>query len=254
MRRWFPREWVRRPDRRAFNEHHTLLALAATDIPVPRALWLDEKGHIFGVPATIQTRLAGRASWPEAIPATRAAQMGDALARIHACPPPEDVPPTQMWVEPFLAHAKPPPIFRDKHPAMPTIWGALKHAGTAPLEHDRVLLHGDYHAGNTLWSRGRLSGIVDWETVEAGPRGRDLGYSSMDCTITGGREMASAMIGGYGAEPADMWFWELLAAVQAMAFYRDWQEVWRHYGLADLSLRVVRRRLDAFIDRTLRSI
>jgi aminoglycoside phosphotransferase (APT) family kinase protein len=134
------------------------------------------------------------------------------------------------------------------------MWKALSSAGTQPLERKSVLLHGDYHAGNTLWAHGRLSGIVDWETVERGPRGRDLGYARMDCTITGGRTMAKGLSEGYGLEVDDLWFWELLAAVEAATFYRDWQPAWRHYDLVDLDLRTVRRRLDGFIHRTLKAV
>lgn len=253
LRRWPPRAWVRHPDKRALGEHSTLLALQATDAPTARALWLDEHGRIFGVPATIQTRLPGRASWPEAVPRARAAQMGKTLARIHACRPPRSVPDARLWVEPFLAHRRPPPPFRDAHPAMDRMWKLLRSAGGRPLERKSVLLHGDYHAGNTLWARGRLSGVVDWETAEAGPRGRDLGYARMDCTITGGRKMAAGLSEGYGVAVEDLWFWELLATVQAAAFYRDWQPAWAHYGLGDLDLRTVRRRLDGFIDRTLKA-
>lgn len=253
LRRWPPRAWVRRPDKRAVAEHTTLMALESIDLPTPRALWLDKEGRIFGVPATIQTRLTGRASWPEAIPEARAAQMGQALKSVHACRPPRQVPDSRFWVERFLAHRRPPPPFRDAHPAMERMWKALRSAGKRPLERKNVLLHGDYHGGNTLWARGRLSGIVDWETAEAGPRGRDLGYTRMDCTITGGRKMASGLSDGYGLEVEDLWFWELLAAVEAAAFYRDWQPAWRHFDLGDLDLRTVRRRLDGFVDRALKA-
>lgn len=251
LRRWFPKEWLPHPEKRALAEHRTLSALEATNVPAPSALWLDEQGHLFGVPATIQTRLPGRPSWPEAIPRYRAFQMGEALARIHACEPPSGLPSSRLWVEPFLAPEVPPPPFRSTHPGMAVIWEALKRAGTTPLGRDSVLLHGDYHAGNTLWAHGRLCGVVDWETVELGPRGRDLGYSRMDCTITGGRQMAAALTEGYGGETADLWFWELLAAVEAAAFYREWLPAWRRYGLVDLKLPTVRRRLDGFIKRAL---
>lgn len=253
LRRWPERAWVRRPDKRARAEHSTLTTLELGDVPAPRALWVDEGGRVFGIPATIQTRLHGRASWPEAIPATRSAQMGQALRSLHSHRPPRGLPASRLWIERFLEPRRPPQPFRDAHPAMGQMWKALRSVGGEPLREKSVLLHGDYHAGNTLWSRGHLSGIVDWETVEAGPPGRDLGYARMDCTITGGREMASGLSEGYGREIEGLWFWELLAAVEAATFYRDWQPAWRHYDLDDLDLRTVRRRLDAFIDRTLKA-
>jgi aminoglycoside phosphotransferase (APT) family kinase protein len=177
--------------------------------------------------------------------------MGRALAQIHDCRPPRGLPKTQRRVEPFLSNKDMRRTIGDVHPAGTRIWTALTAAGVEPLRRKNVLLHGDYHAGNVLWLRGSLRGIVDWETAQAGPRGRDLGYTRMDCTITGGPQMADAMTDGYGGTADDLWFWELLAAVQASFAYRDWAPAWRHYGLTGLTVRTVRRRLDAFIERVL---
>lgn len=199
----------------------------------------------------MQTRLPGRTHWPEAIPAARAAQLGQALARIHECRPPREVPSSRSWVEAFLAAERPPPPFAGTHHAAGAIWAVLRSVGLRAFEGEDVLLHADFHAGNTLWRRGRLSGVVDWETVEAGPRGRDLGYARLDCTLTGGPAMAAALTEGYGGETRQLWFWELLAALEAAAFHREWLPAWRTLGLTDLSLRMVRARLDAFVVRAL---
>jgi len=199
---------------KAANEHTALSAIQDADVPAPRALWLDVEGRSFGMPATLQTRLAGRAWWPDAIPAARARQMGHALARIHACRAPRALPEARRRVESFLANDEMRQTLGDAHPAGTRIWAVLKEAGSEPLRRENVLLHGDYHAGNVLWLRGRLGGVVDWETAQAGPRGRDLGYTRMDCTLTGGPKMARAMSEGYDGAAEDLWFWELLAALQ----------------------------------------
>jgi aminoglycoside phosphotransferase (APT) family kinase protein len=250
--RRFVTDWYRQSKQeKARTEHAALSAIKRADVPAPRPLWVDELGEAFGVPATIQTRLTGRAWWPDAIAPSAARQMGEALGEVHACRPPPNLPETRLRVAPFLAPAEAPPSLLEAHPAGAKMWAALKSAGIEPLERDNVLLHGDYHAGNVLWRRGCLCGIVDWETAQSGPPGRDVAYTRMDCTITGGREMAAAFTDGYGETSDDLWFWELLAATQAAFAYRDWAPAWRAYGLTNLRLRTVRRRLDAFINRAL---
>jgi aminoglycoside phosphotransferase (APT) family kinase protein len=40
----------------------------------------------------------------------------------------------------------------------------------------QVFLHRDYHAGNVLWRRGIVTGVVDWAGASTGPPSADVGH------------------------------------------------------------------------------
>ena len=62
----------------------------------------------------------------------------------------------------------------------------MQHLWPAVARDGPVLVHGDFWAGNTLWQRHRLTGIVDWEMVARASRGYDVGYTHMDLALSVG--------------------------------------------------------------------
>jgi aminoglycoside phosphotransferase (APT) family kinase protein len=71
--------------------------------------------------------------------------------------------------------------------------------GPAP-EARRTFIHRDFHAGNTLWSGNRLTGIVDWTTASTGPMGVDLSHMRANMVITGWRHLATDYLAAYLAQ------------------------------------------------------
>ena len=66
-----------------------------------------------------------------------------------------------------------------------------------PLPRPPVLVHGDYHFGNMLFDRGRVSAVVDWEIAQ-------LGQPLLDpCCISLSHVAADAVLEMYGADPQD---------------------------------------------------
>lgn len=245
--RWFTVEWQGSPRAKVERERLALSTLAGSDLPVPRVLWADPAGNRLGHPAIIQTRLPGRVRWVQAIRPAAAAAMGRALAKIHAVQAPQGLPRVTHWVRWTMESEEARRQWLGAHPLAETIEEAITSAGGRPLRRRRVLSHGDFNAGNVLWSRGRLSGVVDWETAEAAPRGADVGACRFDCAVTGGQATAEAFLEGYGREVADLWYWELLAALKFATHYREWLPVWHSFGLSHLTVATVRRRIDAGI-------
>jgi len=45
-----------------------------------------------------------------------------------------------------------------------------------PPSGERVFIHRDYHPGNVLWARRRVSGIVDWVNASLGAPEADVGH------------------------------------------------------------------------------
>src|ERR671922_688486 len=50
----------------------------------------------------------------------------------------------------------------------------------------RCLLHRDYHPENTPWSRGRLTGIVDWTSGSWGPAAVDTAHMRWNLALSYG--------------------------------------------------------------------
>ena len=49
-----------------------------------------------------------------------------------------------------------------------------------PLPEQRCFIHRDFHPGNLLWRRRRLTGVVDWESASVGPPDVDVGHCRLN--------------------------------------------------------------------------
>ena len=115
-----------------------------------------------------------------------------------------------------------------------------------------TLLHDDYHPGNVLWSRGRLTSIVDWTGAGFGQPASDVCYLRQDvslvCGLAAGDEVVAAYEAASGAGVPDRPFWDLLAATRAKGAEEWWWGSYADFGLP-VTLAEVRSRLDALIGR-----
>jgi Ser/Thr protein kinase RdoA (MazF antagonist) len=120
----------------------------------------------------------------------------------------------------------------------------------------QALIHGDFWAGNTLWVRGRLVGVVDWESAGFGSRGYDVAYCRLDIALSVGRSTADAFLEAYrrssGLPMEGQWCWDLLAADRPMPDSSVWIPAWHALGHRSLTPGLVRRRLRAFVERAAR--
>jgi aminoglycoside phosphotransferase (APT) family kinase protein len=94
-------------------------------------------------------------------------------ARLDGLTMPAWVPPTPTWQQAFALAASP-----------------------APQTH-RCFIHRDYHHGNTLWSRGRLTGVVDWNQASWGPAPIDLGHMRWNLALDYGIQAAEEFLAIY---------------------------------------------------------
>ncbi|ANK79819.1 MAG: hypothetical protein TEF_02705 [Rhizobiales bacterium NRL2] len=162
-------------------------------VPAPRARYWGGETVWFSVPYLMMSRLAGRppgdvfdpanGAVPDAAAAERLfGQAVGALQRMH-----------RIDAASALADWEPPRLIRDEIDHWIPIlektsdpdWIAqgkrardALHAN-APADPEPGLLHGDYYSNNWLFHEGRLTGIVDWESVSLGPRLLDLGWLCM---------------------------------------------------------------------------
>jgi aminoglycoside phosphotransferase (APT) family kinase protein len=147
------------------------------------------------VPAILMTLLPGSPP-PSGLrdPHRFVFELARALAAVHAVPV-GPLPPYRPWSE--LRAAQAPPWVPER---WHRLW-QLVRAG--PALGERYFIHRDYHHGNTLWSGGRLTGIVDWTTASSGARGVDVAHARWNLAVDYGPEVASAFLDAYRSAVPD---------------------------------------------------
>ncbi|MCX7646038.1 MAG: phosphotransferase family protein [Rhodobacteraceae bacterium] len=172
------------------REFRVLRALEATDVPVPRALWLEEDARVLGTPFYVMERLEGRvfadATLPGLSPPERRAiylDMARTLARLHRVRP-QDVGlcdfgrPGSYFARQIARWGR---QYRDSPggpiPALDRVLGWLQ--ARLPPDDGRVAIaHGDFRLGNLLIhpTEPRIVGVLDWELATLGHPLADLGF------------------------------------------------------------------------------
>ncbi|MGJ3262844.1 MAG: phosphotransferase family protein [Salinarimonas sp.] len=175
------------------REFRVLRALRATDVPVPRALWLEEDESVLGTPFYVMERLDGRvfsdAALPGLAPDERRATylaMARTLARLHAVRPeevgladfgrPGDYFERQIgrWTKQYRASSGP------RIPALDRLVEWLP-ANRPPDDGAVSIAHGDFRIGNLMIhpTEPRVIAVLDWELATLGHPLADLGFSVM---------------------------------------------------------------------------
>jgi len=190
LQRWIRPGWeADDPGFDPAKEAAVLAALEPTAIPAPRLVAVDADGSATGVPALLTMRLPGRPPSPALIARRETlVVLGQTLARIHR------VGAGLAGDERLRAVVPPYRPFGDLADAVVPVgtrrtdlWGAaLEIAGAPPAPPDpalATLLHRDFHAWNTLWQGGELTGVVDWTSASWGPPAADLAHLRVDLAV-----------------------------------------------------------------------
>jgi aminoglycoside phosphotransferase (APT) family kinase protein len=211
LRRWARPEWSREdPDFTAAREVAVLERLARSPVPAPRVVAADPEGAACDVPALLITRLPGR---PPGVPADMGgflAQLAGALAPIHAVDG-RGIPGYRRYYD---AGSIAPPSWSRR----PRLWeAALALARADPPAGPRCFIHRDYHPENTLWSRGRLTGIVDWTSGGCGPAAVDTAHMRWNLAITYGPDAADEFLRLHRAQTGrafpDQRYWDIVTVL-----------------------------------------
>jgi aminoglycoside phosphotransferase (APT) family kinase protein len=155
----------------AQREVDALTVVARAGLPAPRLIAADPVGAQTGdgVPALLMTKLSGRAIGDPDI-----GQLAETLATVHDAGILEFRHEYFRWCMDALS--APPPAAND-----PRLWErALAARAEAIPRFDPVFIHRDYQPGNVLWTRGKLSGVVDWALACRGPRECDVATCRSD--------------------------------------------------------------------------
>jgi aminoglycoside phosphotransferase (APT) family kinase protein len=196
LRRWARPGWeVDDPTLTAAREAAVLELLARTPVPAPRVVAADPDGAACDVPALLLTRLPGRPPDPPATdPRRLVGGLAAALPAIHAADGgAAALPAFHRFYDPATLV---PPSWSD----LPGLWAqVIEVAAGPPPPGESCLIHRDYHPGNTLWLRGRLVGVVDWNFGSWGPPSFDLGHMRANLALDLGTEWADRFLDAYRA-------------------------------------------------------
>jgi aminoglycoside phosphotransferase (APT) family kinase protein len=230
-------------------------------LAAPRLIASDLDGQATGgIPATLETVMAGSSALPPQVSVERLQAAGAAIAKVHTIPlePQHDLPlrirPTQVddramerrWAT--LYQASPD----NEKPAVVealcelTGWlvdGALhvvKGQRTSPLlqladdrirdvakpQRKTVFVHGDIWGGNMMWSGDTCLGLIDWKTAGAGDPGVDLGSLRMQMALQYGSDAPAPVLDGWqresGRQATNVPYWDAVAALNTPAELHGW--------------------------------
>jgi aminoglycoside phosphotransferase (APT) family kinase protein len=218
LRRWARPGWDDEdPDFTAAREAAVLGLLSPTPVPAPSLVAADPDAAVCDVPALLLARLPGGPPDRSADPERLVRELAAALPPIHAVAVPEvggarAVPAYRRFYDPATLV---PPAWS----ARPALWRRAYEVAAGPPPDDRAcFIHRDYHPGNTLWTGGRLTGVVDWTGGSWGPPSVDLGHMRLNLTWDLGVEAADRFLaahralGGFDHHP----WWDVAAAVDCV--------------------------------------
>lgn len=240
---------LRRPKRRWLEhdagatalEAGTLAHVASSGLPVPEVVAVEPD---LPRPALLMRKLPGRIDLDPADPDRWVAQQAEALAAIHALPP---VPgrdgegDDNSWK---LEPRTPPPWSAHPH-----LWErAIAAVAAGERDATRSFVHGDFQHFNLLWTRGRLTGIVDWGAGTWNHPDTDTGHCRLNLVILYGSAVAEDFLRRYevaSGRTVDPW-WDLVETVE---FLPSWADTIRQQvrGRIPLDVDAMHRRVDAHL-------
>ncbi|WP_245679530.1 phosphotransferase family protein [Actinomadura hibisca] len=207
LRRWLPREGLAAAEFSPEREIAALALLAGCELPTPSLVAADPAGAHCGGPALLITWLDGHP--PDPAPADLdeyLIQLAAAPLSVHALRGAASMPP---YMPANRLDRRLPPA----HALRPWLWDRAHEAAARPAPHaPSRFIHRDYEPGNTLWSGGRLTGVVDWSDASCGPVAVDVARMRLGLALRHGVQAADRFLavfdqvsGGHEHDP----YWDL---------------------------------------------
>jgi aminoglycoside phosphotransferase (APT) family kinase protein len=246
LRLFTNQEWLATEPDLAGHEAAALEAVAASNLPTPGLLAVDETGAEAGVPAVLMTELPGsvmvdppdRELWLDG--------MAGALAHLHSLEVSRFPWSYRVWQD--LERLTVPGWSTN-----PARWETAIDRIRRDFPASQVgFIHRDFHPTNVLWSAGTVSGVVDWVNACRGPTGVDVAHCRLNLAAMSGPETANGFsaryetLTGRSHDP----FWDLVATVEWLPGAQVYPP-WLDFGLVDLDTPLVHARVEAFIGEAL---
>jgi aminoglycoside phosphotransferase (APT) family kinase protein len=247
-----------RASARVNGEQRLLAAIGPVFRWAPRTLLSDPSGELLGDPATVLTYLPGaptpppqvaiglvRETWIDEFARPLASLHGIALDRLPSDCRVDD---PDGGLDGIARQARDDELSR-------ALLAALRRTGP-PRDASRSLLHHDYWYGNTLWSDGRLTGVIDWTSARMGDPQKDVALARCDLAVTLDLRASNEFVDRYrglGGATGAFAYWDLLWALMGYRWIEEWLAGYAELGLPDLPLAEARARIIAFAESALRA-
>jgi aminoglycoside phosphotransferase (APT) family kinase protein len=216
----------------ASHEYGLLARLKGAGLPVPRPRLADESHTILPVPCLVTDFVDGRTiTGPGQLAGSHRSftdQLAATLASIHrARLSPSELPYLRDILGIATLRIGTKPTSPDAALGERAVRAALARAWPPTDLNRRVVLHGDYWPGNTVWRNGALVGVVDWEDAVAGDPLADVANARMELTMAFGRAAASDFTAKYAelapsVELSALPTWDLYAALRHAGRMTEW--------------------------------
>jgi aminoglycoside phosphotransferase (APT) family kinase protein len=241
LRSFVHAEWLTREPDLAVREATALRLLEGSPVPAPRLLGVDEDGSSAGVPCVLMTTLPGQVVLTPSEMEPWLERMADALPLIHAIRPSAGELP---WT--YAPYNDISQLDVPRWTSRPREWTKmLDIARGKPPTASEHLIHRDYHPANLLWSRGHISGVVDWVNACRGPAGVDIGHCRRNLALLHGVSVADRFLehclGWADYDP----YWDLITLTDLLPDAGTY-EGWTDLGIL-LTDRIVRTRADEYV-------
>lgn len=211
----------------AADEFKLLARLRETGLPVPAPYLVDASGEIFETPYLVVEYVEGATEFAPSNLHDYLRQMALTLARIHTLSGvTHDLAFLPREAERAARQVQERPARLDESLSEGQIRDALMAIGWREARNPVVLLHGDYWAGNLLWSSGQLVGIIDWEDAKLGEPLADLADARLETLWTFGNEAMQEFTEQYqllaGFDASDLPYRDLIAALKPAFKLAEW--------------------------------
>jgi len=190
LRRFVWRAYVQAEPEAPGREVDALRFAGQHGLAVPDLLASDITGEGVGdgIPLLLMTYLSGQ---PAAVPDL--VRLAETAASIHAVNADDLGHDYFPWYEDEMI--TPPPLTRRR-----ALWEhAIDLWRSALPEYRPTFIHRDFHPGNLLWSRNRLTGVVDWAAACRGPIGCDVAHCRANLRDLAGGETADRFVTAYNS-------------------------------------------------------
>lgn len=213
----------------ADHELRLLEAVRSAAIPAPRPYHADGSGQILPGPYLVTGFVEGQppGQAPADVPGL-VRWLATTLTRIHGvCLAPHDLSFLRGQQAVFARRIRGKAARLDESLSEGTIRAALRRAWPPQRQNAPVLLHGDFWPGNTLWRRGRLVAVLDWEDAAAGDPLADLANGRLEILMAFGDGAMQAFTRRYRSlmtalDYASLPCWDLCAALRPAGKMSSW--------------------------------
>lgn len=237
----------------------TLKLVEQMQLPAPRPVWFDADGAVFGAPTVVMSYVPGGVVNITRATEDRTLQLATALLAIHRAPldglDTSFLPSPELLDSVFERAERDPAKFAG-HPDGTAVLAALRRWRPRLHVQPPALAHGDYHFGNTLWRRGRLQAVVDWDDARLQSPAEDVAYCHFDLSLFPAGDVPGQFLRHYeaaaGRRIEQRFFWDLLVATRPMPDPVIWLPGYHDAGFTEVTPDLLRTRLRAFIADALR--